>query len=161
MQCPACNHALSQVQSGSLTVDACKGGCGGLWFDQLEVRKVDDPDEDASGLLEIERDPSVVVDSAKRLKCPKCDDVVLMRHYFSVKRAVQVDECPSCGGFWLDAGELAQIRAEYHSEEERSEDAQKAFAATFDPQLTAILAQDQQRAEGFARIARFFTRRRL
>jgi Zn-finger nucleic acid-binding protein len=23
-----------------------------------------------------------------------------------------VDECPNCGGYWLDAGELAQIRAE-------------------------------------------------
>jgi Zn-finger nucleic acid-binding protein len=36
----------------------------------------------------------------------------LHRHFFSAKRRIEVDECPNCGGYWLDAGELAQIRAE-------------------------------------------------
>jgi Zn-finger nucleic acid-binding protein len=36
----------------------------------------------------------------------------LQRHYFSAKRRVEVDQCPNCGGYWLDAGELAAIRAE-------------------------------------------------
>jgi uncharacterized protein len=36
----------------------------------------------------------------------------LHRHFFSAKRHVQVDQCPNCGGYWLDSGELADIRAE-------------------------------------------------
>jgi Zn-finger nucleic acid-binding protein len=36
----------------------------------------------------------------------------LHRHFFSAKRRVEVDQCPNCGGYWLDAGELNQIRAE-------------------------------------------------
>jgi Zn-finger nucleic acid-binding protein len=36
----------------------------------------------------------------------------LKRHFFSAKRKVEVDQCPNCGGYWLDAGELAAIRAE-------------------------------------------------
>ncbi len=36
----------------------------------------------------------------------------LHRHFFSAKRRVEVDQCPNCGGYWLDAGELALIRAE-------------------------------------------------
>ena len=31
---------------------------------------------------------------------------------FSAKRRVEVDECPGCGGCWLDAGELEKIREE-------------------------------------------------
>jgi Zn-finger nucleic acid-binding protein len=36
----------------------------------------------------------------------------LHRHFFSAKRRVQVDQCPNCGGYWLDAGELELIRSE-------------------------------------------------
>lgn len=49
----------------------------------------------------------------------------LHRHFFSARRQVQVDECPNCGGYWLDAGELAQIRAE-RAEVETSEKAQRS-----------------------------------
>jgi hypothetical protein len=46
--------------------------------------KVDEADESAGeGLLEMERDPHVVVDPSKRLNCPKCSDVVMMRHFSS------------------------------------------------------------------------------
>jgi hypothetical protein len=38
-----------------------------------------------------------------------------MRHFSSAKRAVAVDECPTCAGTWLDGGELEQIRAEFES----------------------------------------------
>jgi Zn-finger nucleic acid-binding protein len=38
--------------------------------------------------------------------------VKLHRHFFSAKRRVEVDQCPNCGGYWLDAGELALVRAE-------------------------------------------------
>ena len=38
-----------------------------------------------------------------------------MRHFYSAKRAVAVDECPTCAGTWLDGGELEQIRNEYDS----------------------------------------------
>ena len=36
----------------------------------------------------------------------------LKRHFFSAKKRVEVDQCPNCGGYWLDAGELEAIRAE-------------------------------------------------
>jgi Zn-finger nucleic acid-binding protein len=38
--------------------------------------------------------------------------VKLKRHFFSAKKHVEVDHCPNCGGYWLDAGELEKIRAE-------------------------------------------------
>ena len=29
----------------------------------------------------------------------------MMRHFWSVKREITIDECPECGGIFLDAGD--------------------------------------------------------
>jgi rubrerythrin len=38
-------------------------------------------------------------------RCPKCGTQLQRREYLEV----EVDECPSCGGIWLDQGELEEI----------------------------------------------------
>jgi Zn-finger nucleic acid-binding protein len=96
-----------------MKVDVCAGGCGGIWFDAFELQRVDDQNEAAGDpLLHIQRDKQLHVDTARRRDCPRCADIKLMRHLFSPKSRVEVDECPNCGGYWLDDGELAKIRAE-------------------------------------------------
>ena len=113
MKCPACFNELACLQVGNLTVDVCQGGCGGIWFDAFELQRVDEENEEAGErLLEIRRDERIRVDPSRKRECPRCDGIKLQRHFFSAKRRVEVDECPNCGGYWLDAGELAQIRAE-------------------------------------------------
>ena len=113
MKCPACDRVLSRVTVGSLEVDVCRGGCGGIWFDGYELQQVDDADETAGEtLLQIPRDPNLHVDASRKRECPQCQQVKLKRHLFSPAIKVEVDECPGCGGFWLDAGELQQIRLE-------------------------------------------------
>ena len=113
MKCPACSNELTTTQIGSLKVEVCAGGCGGIWFDAFELKRVDDESEVAGEpLLHIKRDKRIHVDSTRRRNCPRCTDIRLMRHLFSPKSRVEVDECPNCGGCWLDHGELAKIRAE-------------------------------------------------
>jgi len=113
MKCPACFNNLTEIQVGSLKVDVCQGGCGGIWFDAFELQKVDEEEEAAGGhLLDIQRDESIKVDPSRKRECPRCEGVKLKRHFFSAKRLVEVDECPNCAGYWLDAGELTRIRAE-------------------------------------------------
>jgi len=113
MKCPACFSELSSVTIGQLTVDMCRGGCGGTWFDAFELQQVDESHESAGQwLVNIERDPHLHVDSSRKRACPKCSGVKLKRRYFSAKRRIEIDECPGCGGYWLDAGELEKIRDE-------------------------------------------------
>jgi Zn-finger nucleic acid-binding protein len=135
MNCPACAHELTPLSVGDLTVDACDGGCGGIWFDHYELRKVDAvSDHFADPLLDIKCDPSLAVDRSRRYGCPKCTDgVVLMRHFWSVKRETTIDECPECGGIFLDGGELAQIRAEFPSETAKHAAADGYFHGVVDP----------------------------
>jgi uncharacterized protein len=113
MKCPACFNELTQFQVGDLTVDVCQGGCGGIWFDAFELQKVDEAREIAGEpLLHIQRDEGLIIDQSRKRECPRCAGVKLHRHFFSAKRRVEVDQCPNCAGYWLDAGELALIRAE-------------------------------------------------
>ena len=113
MKCPACFHELTKMQVGNLEVDVCQGGCGGIWFDAFELQRVDEQTETAGEpLLHIRRDERLVVDRSRKRECPRCTGVKLHRHFFSAKRRIEIDECPNCAGYWLDAGELAQIRTE-------------------------------------------------
>ena len=113
MKCPACYNELSELQVGELRVDVCHEGCGGIWFDPFELQQVDDAADSAGEpLLEIRRDESVQVDPSRKRECPRCQGIKLHRHFFSARRRVQVDQCPNCGGYWLDAGELVLIREE-------------------------------------------------
>jgi len=160
MDCPACDHVLSARAAGDLTVDVCAGGCGGIWFDHYELRKVDEQSESAgAALLDVPRDPAVVADQTQRYVCPKCTDgVVMMRHCWSVARRVTIDECPGCGGVFLDAGELASIRALYPTEEARHAAADAYFHEVADPLLDEQRAADAEelaRAQRFAHALRF------
>jgi len=160
MNCPACDRALTTMTIGQITVDACSGGCAGIWFDHFELKKVDEQSESAgAALLELPRDQSLSVDTERRRTCPKCGpEMVMMRHFTSVSRKVTIDECPNCGGVWLDAGELAGIRNEFPSDEARQKAAQEAFSAMFDRQVAAEEAKDEaelERAQKFAHALRF------
>ena len=44
----------------------------------------------------------------------------MVKNFASVKNEVQIDECYTCGGKFLDHGELEKIRAQYATEAERS-----------------------------------------
>jgi Zn-finger nucleic acid-binding protein len=157
MNCPACGNELEEKTIGGIAVDVCQGGCGGIWFDNFELEKFDEPHESAGQrLLDIERDESVVVDREKRLNCPKCDGIVMMRHFFSVKKEVEVDECPGCGGLWLDAGELGKIRNLFDTEEERHQAAHEYFSEIFGAELAALETDDQEKFKKVRKIANMF-----
>jgi len=80
----------------------------------------------------------------------------MMRHFFSVKKQVEVDECPGCGGFWLDAGELRKIRSLFDTEQQRHEAAEKYFSEVFGDKLAAVKEQDQQAFEKSRKISNMF-----
>jgi len=159
MKCPACGNELQEMTVEGVTVDVCGGGCGGIWFDNFELKKVDEQHEAAGeALLEADRDESIVVDHGKRRKCPVCDDMVMMRHFFCTERAVEIDECPGCAGIWLDCGELGKIRSQFATEQEREKAAKEYFAKTIGPELERMSAESKnrhERARSFAKMFRF------
>ena len=92
MKCPACKRTLIETTADSIVVEVCKHGCGGIWFDCHELRKVDNANESAGeALLQVERDESISVDHEAQRNCPRCEDQPLMRHFASSQQKVAVD----------------------------------------------------------------------
>jgi len=159
VNCPACKHEMTAVKNHDIVVDVCESGCGGIWFDWFELKKVDEPHEAlGENLMHVRRNEALNVDLECKRDCPQCDGVTMLRHFASVKREVQVDECPSCAGFFLDYGELHQIREQYETAEERSRAAESLFTELFDGSLDEKRSESEDRlgrAKALARMFRF------
>lgn len=143
MECPACDNQLHTETHHDVELDVC-GHCGGMWFDNFEVKKFDEAHEKADSLLEIAFKDDVQLDSSRDRKCPKCTDIILRRHFFGSKRKIEIDECASCGGVWLDQGELKEIRATYPTEKERKQAAIDYFNEVAVPELEKEHADDHE-----------------
>lgn len=158
MNCPVCGMEMEEVKIDAIAVDVCKQGCGGLWFDRFELKKVDEPHESAGEGLLMQGQGRGKPDPSQKRMCPKCEKMPLMRHFFSVKKEVEVDECPKCGGFWLDGGELAQIRGQFGSEEERKQ-AAKVWCGNVAEEgladMRAASAEGRERAQKIRTMFRF------
>jgi Zn-finger nucleic acid-binding protein len=110
MKCPACKNNLREKGAGGMSLDVCYGGCGGIWFDAVELERV--TARAAASLHTIWQVPVGQVKLTEPRKCPRCPETVLERKWFSDRKRVEIDQCPTCGGVWLDAGEFSQIYQE-------------------------------------------------
>ncbi len=125
--CPACGKDMVKVflPEQGINLDVCLEGCGGIYFDNREFQKVDEAHEDITPLVEVfEGKRFKKTDESETRHCPVCGSI-MVKNFASSKHEVQVDECYSCGGKFLDFGELEKIRSEYATEQERGADAIK------------------------------------
>ena len=124
-------------------MDVCRAGCGGVWFDNFELARVDQAHEKlGEALAALEFAPHTVVVQQKR-SCPKCPDIKMLQHKFSPEKPVTVDTCPNCGGIWLDGGELAEIRRPAKASD-RKEVAQKFFNQVLNQELAQLRTRRAQ-----------------
>jgi Zn-finger nucleic acid-binding protein len=132
---------------GDVQVDVCESGCKGIWFDRAELKELDESHEGIGKALE-EALKSPRVNDADRgpLRCPKCG-IDMHAHKYKNAKEVNVDECYACGGFFIDSGELKQMRDNYMSEEDRHAYVQKLVAE-------APLIEDAERANARADMCR-------
>ena len=107
MQCPRCNDELKASDLGEygfVIIDVCPK-CEGAWFDKGELDRLDD----SIWTNGEEVNFNDVSDSHKNLKCPKCQIEMNPQSPNDAKEVV-IDRCSDCNGFWLDKGELDQMR---------------------------------------------------
>ena len=119
MKCPRTGKQLEPVVVDGIEIDLSLG-CGGVWFDRFELDKFDEIHEKAGAVLieHMQQFHKPLLNPGVRLKCPKDPDVVMMRRYYSPKQQIEIDECPQCGGVWLDAEELSEIRALFPTQDQ-------------------------------------------
>lgn len=153
--CPRTGKPLRKIQIGGVELEF-SDSCGGVFFDRFELERFDDtvefPGEQLAELMNRYRAPGL--DLSKRLRCPKDADVVMMRRFYSPKRGVEIDECPACGGLWIDAGELAEARAERPNEGASRQHTQALLDEVLGAPVVAEFDREQAKIEADAKRVR-------
>lgn len=133
IKCPACGKEMKKVfiEGANCNVDICTDGCGGIFVDNREYKKFDEQHESIDKILEAYKGKTFSKqDQTKVRTCPVCDSKMI-KNYASSMQKVEIDQCYSCGGIFLDYGELQAIREQYKTEKDR----QDAFKNYFETQI--------------------------
>ncbi len=111
MQCPRTGEELKKVKVGGVEVYVSQA-CGGVFLDSQSIVLFRRGDSKRGNALakHISQFNSYLLDEDTRIDCPKCNNVVMMRRYYSPLKVIEIDECPMCAGIWLDTGELEKIQ---------------------------------------------------
>ena len=136
MKCPACSTELKRVLINDLEIDVCSSGCAGIWFDRDELFKLDDSSE-AAGHAVFDLAPKTSASNTQRM-CPKCPHEILVKQFLDVQNSVQIDQCWSCSGIWMDHGELVKIRGQFSSPADREAAANAAASAALSQLKSAL-----------------------
>ena len=119
LNCPACDKVMKKiyVSENNINVDICTEGCGGIFFDNREFEKFDEKHENAEEILsKLSKKEFVKVNEKELRICPACG--ASMTKVGAAGGEVEIDVCYSCGGKFLDYGELEKIR-EYENDTEK------------------------------------------
>ncbi|PYL24354.1 MAG: hypothetical protein DMF44_05390 [Verrucomicrobia bacterium] len=157
MKCPVCGKEMVTENFG-VNVDVCENGCKGIWFDQGELMMLDEKNEGLGAALEAAlRYPRNNDGQRGPIKCPKCG-IPMHTHKYERDKEVNVDECYNCGGFFLDSGELTDIRNNYMSDAEVQAYADKIINSVPEyAQAMKDLDAQKKRLESIQKLTKFLT----
>ena len=111
IKCPACGKVMKKIYipDAAVIIDICFDGCGGIFFDNRELEKFDEKHDNIDKLIElIEKKEFIPVNDNESRLCPVCGAAMLKMG--AAEGTVQIDVCQTCGGKFLDNGELQKIR---------------------------------------------------
>lgn len=158
MKCTACSKELVEKNFG-VKVEVCENGCKGIWFDQGELRMLDENNEGLGAALEEAlRHPRNNNGKRGQIKCAICSTPMQV-HKYKMAKEINVDECYNCGVFFLDSGELTEVRNNHMTEAEVEAYANQLISTVpaFGQALKDLEAKKQrleavQKLTGFVRV---------
>ncbi|MFC4257726.1 zf-TFIIB domain-containing protein [Marinobacter lacisalsi] len=145
MKCPRTGSPLRPLKVGGITVDVSKA-CGGVFFDNFELEKFDESTELRGEVLaeHLEQFSVPLLVQNERINCPKCVTTVMRRYYYSPENQIEIDECVTCNGIWLDAGELEHLRRLFPTQAKRQQVGRDFVEAKFNSPEYRDYQREQQ-----------------
>lgn len=154
MNCPNCQEPLTPMTYEGITIESCPG-CEGEWLDPGELKHVVTTrdvlfdEEERRAIAAAARITPIEVDREDRdLVCPKCGGQTDAINYGG-DSGIVIDKCTTCGGIWLDAGELEKVQMLVEGWQDKLPDDLKKHG----PRLRQVADEVHQR--GKVRISRF------
>jgi Zn-finger nucleic acid-binding protein len=106
---PDCGLPLQPVEFEGIVLDVCPQ-TGGIWFDLGELAKIRHKSyESLQGLDQMVAQcrANPAIDPSRR-RCP-VDNASLYAFYYCENRNIQMEECRTCGGVWVDHASLDNL----------------------------------------------------
>jgi uncharacterized protein len=158
IECPACKKMMKKVfiPEDNINIDICINGCGGMFFDNRELKKFDEKSESIDEILNTISGKTFEKVNQDNIRiCPVCGSK-MVKNYTSIKKQIQIDECYACGGKFLDAGELQTLRTEYDTEAERGADVVKLINVTVGPVIQEMNEEHQNAIKNRSLLKKLF-----
>ncbi|MCK5686038.1 zf-TFIIB domain-containing protein [bacterium] len=157
MNCPSCNHHMIEVEISGVKIDYCQDGCQGVYFDNFELKQLDETHEGSGSILEEILSQERQDDSRmEKMECPKCH-IKMKRHKYAFDSDIYIDHCYSCNGIWLDKGELAAVRDQFRSDKQRTQNVETLISSVPDiGQEMARMEIERDKADARAKKRRGF-----
>lgn len=121
MNCPRTQSLLKKINVGNVPVYVSEL-CGGVFLENQSLKDFESAEGKRGKALtkHLEQFHIELMNEAERVKCPFCKDTIMLRRFYSPLHVVEIDECPECGGIWLDTGELAKLQSLMLNERDRA-----------------------------------------
>lgn len=110
MICPRDGSRTVLEEHGDEKVNTCPR-CGGMFLHRGELNKVAEPIPGDLEYSTLDLDSFEHPDDRPPIACPNCRHPRMDKVEFNIESGVILDYCPSCSGFWVDAGELDRINS--------------------------------------------------
>ncbi len=110
MRCPRDpDQELAPIAGGAeaFTCDRC----GGMFFTRGELDRLAEPHQGSLEYSTVDLDSFDHADRYGATSCP-VDATAMVKVNFNIYTDIILDYCPTCGGFWLDSGELERVNRE-------------------------------------------------
>ena len=105
MNCPKCQQTMRAEAHEGIELDRC-GACGGLFFDSGELEAI--LGRLAGQRLDRSPMPANGAMDAQAASCPRCEKPMVAEP--GPRNDLHIDRCGTCGGVFLDAGELGTLQ---------------------------------------------------
>lgn len=124
--CPRCQIPLLAEEHGDIVLERCDR-CGGRWMTPDDLKAVLDlirlPVEGSPSRMGID-----LTDVQEDALCPSCR-VPMEPFNYAGDSGIILDKCRSCGGLWLDKGDLERVVAVVSASEQDLDRDVKRFSA--------------------------------
>jgi uncharacterized protein len=107
MNCPKCMEPMAQVYYAGVAVDRCTV-CKGIFFDELEKEQLQEI-KDGEGVDIGSSALGARFNTRNRINCPRCGNPMICMADPNQPH-IWFEHCTTCGGSFLDAGELHDLK---------------------------------------------------
>jgi Zn-finger nucleic acid-binding protein len=114
MNCPIDNTELEKKPYEVIETDFCPK-CEGMFLQKGELERAEESRKNNYS-DEVKAQPDVIAgayemakqESRPLIKCPNCFNEMERREYGYTSQ-IMIDDCPNCGGIWLNKNELRDL----------------------------------------------------